>query len=246
MSDLRNCGYFHRDDQLQKRHPVDLLEHALRKSGLESLFSESLLVLPEAFNIVGEYYRLCAPDAEVQRRLAALSARLGLCFVVGFVRDDADRYSEAVLIDGGKVLEVLSLKTLWDGSPCYAPFKGPAQDRIVLHRNLRIGGLVCMDATEGQAKDVEMQRERHDETVRKLSQYAEATLLCVPGRFRGPSPDYVAKEWNRRKTSIIIGNCGIALTHPSVLHFANGQTCSAPTDGDCYVHLAPLPLPKAS
>ncbi len=51
----------------------------------------------------------CAADGAVEKRLTALSGKLGLRFVVGLIRDDSSRYSEAILIDGD-VRKVLSQK----------------------------------------------------------------------------------------------------------------------------------------
>ena len=245
MSFLRYGGYFHLEDGRPRVHPVDSLEQALDTCCLEDLFSQSILVLPEAFNIIGDYFGAEAgsPDTDVKARLTNVSRNRRLCFVVGLVRVGAERYSEAVLIDGGDIVETLSRKRLEDGSPCYEPDNKPAEDKIILHRNLRIGGLVCLDATGWG--DREKQQHRHCKIVEEFGQYTEAGLLCIPGRFAGPQTIEVAKDWNRRSISVVIGNCGLAASHPSVLHFSNGQSSCSPPDGKCHVHLAPWPLPRA-
>ena len=185
---------------------MDLLEQALRRSGQEALFTDSLVVLPEAFNIVGDYYYEIEPDIEVEKKLRILSSMLSVCFVVGLIRDDDTRHSEAVLIDG-PVREVLSRKTLPDGSPCYTAVES-AQDDIILYRGLRISSLICMDATEGDSQVRDAQRARHAKLVAAFKEYSEAALLCVPARFGASSPIEVAKDWNRKKLSIVIANCG--------------------------------------
>jgi hypothetical protein len=240
---LRHGGFFHLDAH-HKDHPVDLLEDALRKSGQEALFGESLVVLPEAFNIIGDYQMAALdPDPEVEKRLIILSSKLGLCFVVGLVRDDSARRSEAVLIDGS-IRKVLSLKTLCDGSKCYNA-STQQKDEIIPHRGLCIGALICMDAAEGyKDKDFrDKQKVRHAKLLEEFRKCAEITLLCVPARFGATAPVEVANVWNQEGLSIIIGNCGTSI-YPSVLHFDNGQTCTAPTDRDCHIHLGALPSQK--
>ena len=245
MPGLRHCGFFHLDPR-HKNDPVDLLEDALRKSGQQALFGESLVVLPEALNIAEDYYyRTYVLAKDIEKRLITLSTRLGLCFVVGLIREDATPYSEAILIDGAFRRQVLSRKTLCDGSPCYAPFTQSPEDDIIFHRNLRIGALICMDAAEGDDRDARQEQQtRHAAIVAEFRKYAEPAILCVPARFGASSPVEVAKTWNQRKVSVVIANCGIAFQYPSILHFENGQTCAAPTDGDCHVHIAALPTAK--
>src|SRR5437870_4972969 len=113
--ELSYVGFFHLSATLGD-HPVKLLEAALDRSGFASLYRKALLVLPEAFNIIGEYYgqNPSAPDPEVEARIAAISAQRGLCFVAGLIRYSDTRYSEAVLIDGGE-RKTLTLKNLPDG-----------------------------------------------------------------------------------------------------------------------------------
>lgn len=241
MPVLRHGGFFHLD-VLHINHTVDLLEKALSESSQEVLFNESLLVLPEAFNITGRYYGTGKSDPSVENRLITLSRKFGLCFVVGLIHDDSAQVSEAVLIDG-TLREVLSLKTLWDGSPHYKA-SAQKQDKIILHRGLRIGALICMDAVEGDKQDVrEEQKKRHQNLIADFNQYVELKLLCVPARFGASSPVEVAKVWNQQRLSIIIGNCG-SFIYPSVMHFNNGKTCTAPTDGGCHVHFGTLPLQR--
>jgi hypothetical protein len=121
---------------------------------------------------------------------------LGLCFVVRLVHEDSPRHSEAVLIDG-PIRKVLSLKTLCDKSTCYTA-STQQQDKIILHRGLRIGALICMDAAEGCKGDRDKQETRHAELLKEFRQYAETTLLCVPARFEANGSAEVAKDWNQK------------------------------------------------
>jgi len=142
VSDLRYAGFFHQY-ALAQGDPIELLEAALDQSGLGRMFGEAVLVLPEAFNILGRYYHdvPASPNCMIEDRLKELSARRGLCFVAGLVNCEGPPYSEAVLIDGNE-RKVLTRKTLSDGSPCYEVSKQPC-DQIILHRSLRIGALIC-------------------------------------------------------------------------------------------------------
>jgi hypothetical protein len=91
-------------------------------------------------------------------------------------------------------------------------------------------------------ESLEKQQARLAYIVNEFKRHTGRKTLCVPARFGSSCPAQVAQEWSK-KVSTIIANCG-GFTHPSVIHFDNGQTCTAPTDGKCHVHLAPLPLPK--
>ena len=234
MTDLRHAGFFHLSIAAQI-DPIDLLESALDESGLASLFGEALLILPEAFNIVGEYYGKvsCPPDPNIEARLKEISTRRGLCFVAGLVNCEGCPYSEAVLIDGDD-RKVLTRKTLTDRSRCYEVFMQPC-DEIILHRGLRLGALMCMDAAEGDnAAEKATQKKRHDAIRSEFAKWSETKLLCVPARFAASSPVPVARSWNQNKLSIIIANKGSA-TYPSVIHLDNGQLCIAP--GNCKLQL---------
>ena len=212
----------------------------MRKSGQATLFGESVVVLPEAFNI-RNYYGACVVDDRVEKRLITLSGSLRLCFVVGLVRNDAPRYSEAILIDG-EARRVLSHKSSCDGSPCYEPFAQTPEDIILPYRGLHIGALVCMDAAAGDdGASLERQRARHAPLVEEFGRCIGTKLLCVPARFGSSHPVAVAKSWSRH-VSTVIANCGSAQM-PSVIHFESGQICTASADGSAQIHLAAIPPP---
>ena len=132
MSEICHVGFFNLNSNCSGFNPIDLLKRALDECDQKDLFAQSLIVLPEALNIVEGYYpaphldtnRKCV-DLEVEKKLIALSEELRLCFVVGLISSTSTGragYSEAVLIDA-RFRKVLSKKTLCDGSPCYTPFE---------------------------------------------------------------------------------------------------------------------------
>ena len=126
----------------------------------------------------------CVVDDRVEKRLLTLSGSLRLCFVVGLVRNDAPRYSEAVLIDG-EARRVLSHKSSCDGSPCYEPFAQTPEDIILPYRGLHIGALVCMDAAAGDdGASLERQRARHAPLVEEFGRCIGTKLLCVARPLR--------------------------------------------------------------
>jgi predicted amidohydrolase len=233
VTDLRYAGFFHLDEN-HRKCPINLLKAALRESAQDPLFDKSLLVLPEAFNCTN-YYSQPLVYKEVEAELKALSGERHLCFVVGLVRDEAPKYSEAILIDRD-IREVLSHKTSRDNSPCYECYPAAA-DVIFCHRGLCIGALVCMDASEDAG-----QRARHEILLSKFGEQKGTKLLCVPARFRNLCPVRVAKTWSK-DVSTVIANCG-SFRQPSVVHFQSGQPCTAATDGTSHLHLAAIPPPK--
>lgn len=99
---------------------MSVLKAALSNTGKRALFAQTVIVLPEAFNIVGEYYeptKRIEPDASVEAGLKRLSDESRLCFIAGLVNCEG-HFNEAVLIDADH-RQVLSRKTANDGSVCY-------------------------------------------------------------------------------------------------------------------------------
>ena len=229
MPDLRYVAFFHLSANT-KGDPVGLLEAELDQSGLAGLLGETLLVLPEAFNILGEYYGRVPtpPNCAIEQRLAEISAKRGLCFVAGLINCDGAPFSEAVLIDGDK-RKILNRKRLSDGSPCYQPFPDFC-DQTILHRGLRIGALICMDAAAGdKAAAIAEQTKRHDAIVQEFNQWSETKLLCVPARFgssgrprRRPAKGRDASVNSCSSLAELIF-CGV----PARLHFYEHTSCDA-------------------
>jgi hypothetical protein len=98
MSSIEQIGFFHFGSD-KKDDPLGSLERMMTECP-DSQTANSLLVLPEAFNVRGGFYTSNpALDRDALPRLHALSVRRGITFVAGIV-DRIKGSNVAYLIDG--------------------------------------------------------------------------------------------------------------------------------------------------
>jgi hypothetical protein len=104
---LQKIGFFHFANP-DKSQPLASVKARLDERGKDDL-KDSLVVLPEAFNLKGEYTRtrrtdyVVEPSAKVKHSLTQLAKQFDMVFVVGLIdNDEPDRpdppYSSAYLI----------------------------------------------------------------------------------------------------------------------------------------------------
>src|ERR1022692_1884310 len=109
---IGKIGFFQFGDS-NKSEPVNSLASELDKaaSTYQGL-TNSLIVLPEALNILNDYMTPSDPDPSVARGLKEISLRLGVVFVAGLVIEGrkGQCYSCGCLIDGD-MCRILSCKT---------------------------------------------------------------------------------------------------------------------------------------
>ena len=227
MSDIHRVGVFHFASDF-KGDPVGALGEALAKyleqEGLNEVegarqLSESLLVIPEAFNLrLG--YRHCWRNigCGIRARLVELSQQHKLAMVAGLLDDHGGPrpYNCAYLIDAGKAT-MLTRKRRSDDSQNYDCCDKPADmdDTIIDHRGLRIAALVCLDAYKYAGKD-----DRQQDVSDKLAG-VRRKVFCIPSCFT-TSTEEVVEGWP---------NLTIALANrsqkddpqPSVLQGENGH-----------------------
>lgn len=92
---LARVGFFHFGSEDQS-DPIGSLRASLR----EKSPVDSLIVVPEAFNICNGYWMPTRRfDFSIAKILSDVSKEYGLAFVAGLIEED-ERYSSAFLIDG--------------------------------------------------------------------------------------------------------------------------------------------------
>lgn len=117
---LRKVGFFHFGNRGGGDDPIESLKAALQDASRKDDLSECLVVTPEAFNVLGDYYnpesrRL---DGSVAESLREVSLKFGVAIVAGLIDVPAGQelgYSSTYVIDGD-VHELLSRKMAPDKS----------------------------------------------------------------------------------------------------------------------------------
>jgi predicted amidohydrolase len=234
--DIRSVGFFHFASDFDG-NPIESLEEALdqvlkkeqdaRPDQIDAPkpFRDSLLVVPEAFNLRFGYLdrALRIIGSEIRDRLIDLSRRRGMALVVGLLDDHGGRrpYNSAYLIDGGEA-QMLSRKHNSDQSDNYATCNLPdnCYDNVIPHRGLRIAALVCMDADQYPGQET-----RHKNILEQLDGPGRK-VLCVPSCFSRP-PQEVVAHWPDLIT-VVLANRG--QTHPSIVRL---EKCVAMESPDC-------------
>jgi hypothetical protein len=148
MVNLQSVGAFHFGDPDQGC-PVRSLECELEK--VENDIENSLIVLPEGFNVPDGYYGGTGPTPSVRNRLLVLSKNFRVAFVAGLIEeqvaDGASKgFNSAYLIDAAYRGEFRLLsqkrKDCWDRICSDNP---NAEVRPVVHRGFGIAALICND-----------------------------------------------------------------------------------------------------
>jgi len=182
--------------------------------------SESLIVLPEFFNVPGGCGGINRTvDLSVDAALRRVSLEFGVCFVAGLVEEGGrQRYNSAYLIDGA-VRRLLSRKVLNDGSGNYTVAE--CCDCPCPHRGFGIAALICMDAADISACG---QPERHQALLDRLDDFgAVPRVLCVPACFTGYDTEKAARYWWKKGIPTVIANS--CPSYPSVIFVDNTPIC---------------------
>jgi hypothetical protein len=248
---IRNIGCFHLGSA-RKLRPLDSLEKyiktALAENG-ETYLADSILVLPEAFNLIGEYepresYNV-EPSSGIKYRLTQLAHQLDAVFVVGLIDNDEANarvppFSATYLITAACCVR-LSRKTGRDdmakgtwGATLYQASLQPEDTPFLYGGETWIGGLLCMDADSAQPKQVQVDnRDRHFQLKAQMLDERGATLpvLGVPARMRAMDTTKIEKDW--REMHFILANAcdpNDSSGHPSVLR-VHGRGSISVTEG---------------
>jgi predicted amidohydrolase len=247
VDDIQRIGVFHygkRDQASQgPGSAISQLRAELDKSGD---LSNSLLVLPEAFNIDGPYSERAdgskpTHDPSIRRHLSELSKLFKVAFVAGVmdgkqpIRADAlpQRYNSALLVDGSTEL-VLSRKSFDDG----IGYVAEAYCQSVTYRGLTITCLICADSFQHN-------RTNNKECLKRLQarrdQSTGVSILCIPSHLttQVPPPRCIIDDWKKYFDAVAFSNS--APNHSSGI-LCDGRYCEgAFSSSENWILLAPLP-----
>ena len=149
---LKNIGFFH--FEVNHNNPIRSLEAALDDTKKREEISDSLIVLPEGFNIC-KFYKApgtCNYDPGITEELKNLSKRCHISFVAGLIIRQTDGpnppYNGAYLIDGSDC-EWMSYKLGNDETENYTVYPSNRPNfKVITNRDFCMGALLCMDALE--------------------------------------------------------------------------------------------------
>jgi len=191
MRPIRQVGFFH-FGSMEKDDPVGSLEFEMAKYP-EAQLRDSLLVLPEAFNARGGYYNAApALDSDALPRLQRISAERGIVFVAALV-DRIKGPMSAYLLDGTAPPQWLTSKRT-HGWRCLYTGSETKEDRLIPHREVGIGALICDDAacTFGDAQKLIVER------IKNLMM--KHTVLCIPSCMTITDSRGTASRWGNSIT----------------------------------------------
>jgi predicted amidohydrolase len=198
---VESVGFFHygRPD---RQRPLEDLKTALLEVDRKRLM-HSVLVLPEAFNLLKAYEptpeQSPIPSLDLKGHLRTFAAEFGLAFVVGLIEPSPAQCTlglNVAYLISENTCAVLSQKTGSDdmASVAYTPSM-ETNDSPVLFEGVSIAALVCMDAAEQPSLQVD-NRERHALLRKKITALgAECKLLCVPANTRYLPTQALAAPW---------------------------------------------------
>lgn len=182
-------------------------------------YSDSLIVLPEAFNVPGGYLCGRSPDVTINRKLHALSAEKKVVFVAGLIEPRSELVlgcNSAYLIDDDYCL-LLSRKVK---TARYGLYRSCSFYKPVLYRGLGIAVLICNDS------DCDTDRRTTViESIVALS--ADAGVLCIPACLTSNCLDGYVSLWRQVPNMVLAsGDCRM----PSMIRVGDDPTATAPED----------------
>jgi predicted amidohydrolase len=150
---FKKIGFFHFG--VDHANPAGALQSALLEAGTHEDICQSLIVLPEAFNI-GKFYRNqggCNYNPIFLSTLQTISQHFFVTFVAGLIiHENASSrppYSSAWLIDGSHHL-LMCYKAEDDGSKNYTPCTNNNDiANPIQYNETYIAALICMDVQAG-------------------------------------------------------------------------------------------------
>jgi hypothetical protein len=146
---LSKVGYFHFGNRAHGSDGFKALRATLEMAGHESV-RDSLIVLPEAFNLRGDY-RPRTDDDEISLdllmvpKLRRLSQAFDISFVAGLIESIGCRVTSSAYVVSASKCDFLATKVGDDGTGIYEWGLG-INDQIVSHRGVYIASQICMDS----------------------------------------------------------------------------------------------------
>lgn len=199
---FNKIGFFHfvRDHA----DPIAELRKALESLRVDECIRDSLVVLPEAFNIRKRYKERGAPNYDrcIVSEIQQLSNEFQATFVVGLIIEEPERkldppHNSAYLID--KTSHVLvSHKLTSDGNESntpYTPCTGQCDPATpIVHSGIGLVAAICADIEDRRRVE------------KLLSQHPEMpTIICIPACMRGSFDcNAIARSWESHR--VILAN----------------------------------------
>lgn len=190
---IEKIGFFHFVDFGESdtsANPVTKLGEAIterlqteREKDEKWDISNSLIVLPEAFNI-GRYHPQSVPQQSTQEFIEGLRELAATHQVISVAGILEGRRNSAYLIDA-KVAHLMCHKIGEDLTGIYDPCTGDPDPCNPVHfRNDDcVGALICMDADDVDQPHI---KRRQKDFLKRLSAYGGRKIVCVPARFSFP------------------------------------------------------------
>ena len=216
-SAFRKVGFFQFVRNYE--HPVAELRSCLIATGGTEKLKQSVIVLPEAFNIGRDYDdqdHACDYGRSILSVLMDLSSTFQVTFIAGLVIENCviDRlrrkrpYSSTYLIDPRRHL-LMCQKLNDDRSNNYtACNEHDVIDRPVVLAGTCLVALICRDCNPEKPHDIRRHQELKDSIVRGKKTH---NIVCIPAHMSGGSgfgEEGIASSW---PTSDVI----LANSHPS-------------------------------
>lgn len=222
--EIQRIGFFHFG--VNHAHPIEELKRSLGEAQKDGEISNSLIVLPEGFNLSVTYGDASAQeslnDPDVLLDLATIAEGFAVVFLAGLIVEESGGpkppYSSAFLIDSCTEPILLCRKRNKDNAPTrYTPaLESYDIENPVRYRNCSIAALICMDAFQQDAVDVD----RHSQLMTELGRKpVDFGVLCIPahvyldneGLAQGWGSNYVvlANSYSNWRRKSYIAKCGI-------------------------------------
>jgi hypothetical protein len=195
---LAGIGVFH-FGQRNLGRPIEQLTQALDESPAPA---DTLLVLPEAFNIKGEYSDT-DHDRTILCSLIELSKRYNIAFMAGLMEgaQAPDRFNGGYLIDSDTVA-LLTYKRCNDSKGGYT-VKKYFEPKV--YRGITLACLICADSySDASCSNMEF----HKEIKQRFTKAEDGTVLCVPAHLQTLDPrEGIVNHWRQHFEVVAFANC---------------------------------------
>jgi hypothetical protein len=192
---LRTGGVFHFGKRNEEADPIASLRSSLRDPSVLYDLRECIVVLPEAFNVRGDYWTPGRRhiDGSITAALKEVSIEFGVALVAGLVENENGRLgcNSAYLIDGG-ANKLLSRKMIDDGSGVYKPCTENC-DQPLVHRGVCLAALICVDGLQFNRNSPSR---RQAQLLLRMSECKTGSaVLCLPAHTLEYYTPGVALSW---------------------------------------------------
>jgi hypothetical protein len=187
---LKRVGFF--DFEHGRGDPFECLEEALDRAvvrGSEGGIGDSLIVLPEAFNLGEPYYPSSRalnarrePKVPLYRALANLrdwAVKYDVVFIAGLLDSP---FSSVFWVDPYKPPTLMCHKMGEDFSGTYSKCDGHDPNNPITQYGACVGALICLDSIECQ-EETPAARSRRERLISEIKSHGIHKILCVPAHM---------------------------------------------------------------